>query len=158
MNQATVIVPQKYYRCNDSFESDEHTPPELRLPSDYSLRTTHGVGLYLRSALSAAWTLGQTPGFNSSIPSGPIDHENYWFLYESASMEGAEGVNYLKLRIQEQLHSDYLASQSAYNATYAITLVYILILFGVIFANLKQDLVNESKHNRGRKFFRVSCR
>jgi hypothetical protein len=153
LNQAKVIVPASYYRCNDTFESDEHTPPKLRLPSDYSIETTHGVGLYIRNVLRASWVLGQTPGFAGGIPTGPIDEESYWFLYESLSSEGGEGVAHLKNVAKHKLLEEYKASQTAYNATYAITLVYLVILFLGVFANLRKDLINESRHNRGSKFF-----
>jgi hypothetical protein len=151
---SNYTVKAKESRCNDAFKANSTVPPELHLPPDFSIHTTHGVGLYLRSALESAWILGQTPGWNTTTaPTGPINKDNFWYLYEAAPNEGKEGVDALKEIIKHLLLEEYNASRIAFNATYAVTLVYSLILFIWVFARTRTNLVSEARHNRGSKFF-----
>ena len=148
----------KNSRCNDFYHSSATTPPDLALPADYSVHTTHGVGLYLRSALKSTWILGQTNGYNTTSATtarGPVSIENYWYLFEASPHEGEEGVRHLKDLIQEKLVEEYHSSRTAFNTTYAVTLVYTLFVFLWVFASVRTDLVNESRHNRNSKFLMV---
>ena len=146
----------KYSRCNDDFHTTKTTPPDLALPADYSVHTTHGLGLYVRSALQSAWVLGQTPGYNAtSGKRGPLSKDDYWYLFEASPHEGEEGVEHLKEIIKEKLLEEYHSSRTAFNATYAVTLVYTLFVFLWVFASVRKDLVGEARHNRNSKFLMV---
>jgi hypothetical protein len=145
-----VTVPAKETRCNDDFHASSYTPPDLRLPDDFSVRTTHGVGIYVQNALQTAWILGQTEGYNftSGVPKGPVNDKSFWFLFEAAPVEGVAALQSVKIAIEEQLLAEYRSSQTAFNATYAITFAYTAVIFLWFFANCKKDLLVEARHNR----------
>lgn len=150
-----VTVYARDTRCNVTFHQDpSHTPPDLRLPDDFAVRATHGVGSYVRNAFQTAWAIGQTPGYNVTgvPPVGPIDDDLYWFLFESASQEGSAGLQALKKVLEDKLLEQYRMSNTAFNATYAVTLVYTLFVFLWVFSGCKKDLLAETRHNRGMLF------
>lgn len=146
----SIMVPAKDTRCNDELHVTFDTPPDLRLPNDFSVRATHGVGTYVQTAIQSAWIMGQTPGYNKTtgIPQGPVDGISYWFLYEGVPHEGVAALGAVKVSLEEQLVNDYRSSQLAFNATYAASLVYTLIVFLWFFASCKKDLLLEARHNR----------
>ena len=149
----TFLVPAKPYRCNDAYHSPDNTYPELKMPDDYSVHTTHGVGVYVRTALKSAWVLSEIAGFDRTDinipPRGPIDVSSFWYLFETSEDEGSEGLNKLRSIIEEKVLASYDSSRVAFNITYAITLVYALVLFLWPFASVRKDLLNEARHNRG---------
>lgn len=151
MSKKYVTVPAKETRCNINFQTKDSTPPGLRLPNDFASRATFGVGNYLNNVLQASWVLGQTPGYNitTGMPSGPMDVNLYWFVYEAANEEGAAGLQAIKVLIESQLLDEYRMAQTAFNATYGVTLAYTLFVFLWLFNNCKKDLSSESRHNRG---------
>jgi hypothetical protein len=153
LSKPYVELPARDSRCNDKFVTVASTPPDLRLPSDYSIRTTHGVGLYVRNALQSAWVLGQTPGYNTAgVPAGPVNHDEFWYIYEAGPKEGDYGILAIKKIIQKKLLDQYSASRVAFNATYGVTLAYVIILFFWVFSSVRKDLLNEARHNRGCMF------
>lgn len=146
-------VPKKDFRCNDKYDTTYSTPPELALPYDYSLHTTRGVGLYIRSLLKSAWVVAQTPGYEVNKPLGPIDTPDYWYIIESLPDEGVDAVYALKVLVRDRLLASYSETILAYNVTYIVTLVYVFILFFWVFAKVQEELNAEAQHNRGREFF-----
>lgn len=148
--KSVVPVPAKDTRCNDAFHAASYTAPDLRLPDDFAVKAVHGVGIYVQNALQSIWVLGQTPGYdftNKSL-SGPVSLADFWFLFEAAPQEGTAALQGVKLIIEKQLIEEYQSSNLAFNATYAVTLVYTLFIFMYLFANCKKDLLFETRHNR----------
>ena len=145
-------MPAKESRCLDKFKTVDTTPPELSLPDDYSIHSTRGIALYIRSALKSAWILAQTPGYKDVIPGGPINLQNYWYIAESVPQEGSEGIYALKVIVRDKLLAEYRSSYTAFLATYIFTLIYALGVFLLVFRSTQNSLITKRRHNRGSKF------
>ena len=152
-NETHFTVLAKHTRCNDTFVAPKGYYPELAMPNAYSIHSTHGVGLYLRSAMKAAWVLAETAGYNNHnttehLPQGPPNVENFWYLFESSQNEGIQGVFELRTLIRDEVLTSYKSSRTAFLVTYIITLIYAIALFLGPFFKIQKDLANESRNNR----------
>ena len=124
----------------------------MALPADYATLTTKGVGQYVKNTLESAWLLGDINGYKSNTPIGPVDKEAYFYLSEALYAEGNEGLYEVKRMVGSGLLTKYSVTETAYNATYAVTLVYTFILFIWVFGKVERDLANETRNNRSSLF------
>jgi hypothetical protein len=147
----SYLAEAKDSRCRDTFKSTNSTPFDLRLPADYSIKSTHGVGQLIANALQSAFVLGQTPGWDPKNQAvfGPLSTQDVWYNLEAPPFEGAEGMNEVAGQIEKKLLEEYSGSKTAFNVTYAVTLVYACVLYLMVFRSVKKDLSGEFKHNRG---------
>jgi PAS domain S-box-containing protein len=146
----TYTVPEKNYRCDDLYHADEHGPYELRLPEDYATHFTRGIANTLRVLFQYSYGMSQTPGYNvTTPPTGPISEFFMFNIFEASEREATEGIKVLKEMLQKDLLIKYSSSRSAFNATYIVSLIYVLVLFAWVFESARRDLAREIKHNRG---------
>jgi PAS domain S-box-containing protein len=141
----------KESRCTDTFQWTNSTPFGLRLPSDYSVRSTHGVGQLVTNTIQSASILGQTLGWNPKDQAkfGPLSIKDVWYNLEAPAVEGVAGMTEVADQIEANLLAEYTMSRTAFNLTYALTIVYAGILYLIVFRSVRQDLSAEFKHNRG---------
>jgi hypothetical protein len=125
----------KQTRCNDSYKGAD-------LPSDFSIKATRGSGIYASRLIGDSSILGQTANPSS------LDTEVFWFTWESLPIEGSALLKQLDLVQEEVVRDLYSAARTASNATYGVSLAYMFLLFLFGFATVRQNLQNESKHNR----------
>jgi hypothetical protein len=127
-------------RCNDAYKGKD-------LPNDFSIRSTRGTGMYATHVLQGASVLSQT---NSSKS---LDIPEFWFTWESLPIEGTATLKELGHVQEEIVIKHYGSSRTAATATYAVSLVYAVVLFLWVFGTIRNNLQNESKHNRSSKYF-----
>jgi hypothetical protein len=125
----------KNTRCNDSYKGAD-------LPSDFSIRATRGSGSY------AARIIGDSSILSQTANSSSLDDKVFWFTWESLPIEGSALLKELDVVQEDVVRELYSAARTASNATYGVSLAYMLILFLFGFATVRQNLQNESKHNR----------
>lgn len=149
-NGETYTVHEKEVRCNDEYHPDEKGPYELILPEEYSAHFTRGIGNTLRVYFQYAYALAQTPGYNlTTAPPGPISKYSYFNLFEATEEEVMKGIEELKGILKSDLLKEYSSSRTAFNATYIVSIVYVLGLFAWAFESSRRDLAREIQNNRG---------
>ena len=150
-NGDILKVKEKEFRCNDEFHVHlDKDPYELQLPHDYSNHFTKGIGTTLSILFQNAFAFAEATGFNvTSPPTGPVKEMLFWNIFEASTREATEGIQYFKAIIQTDLIKLYDDSRTAFNATYIVSLVYLIILFGWVFEGARKDLAKELVHNRG---------
>jgi hypothetical protein len=151
---STYKVEALESRCNDEFHSDEdHTPPEVALPVDYSLHATRGISLLMNYLSSNLFALSETFGAEENIVEGPIDKKRFWVLDETVESEGSDAIYFIKKLVHDRLTAQVTNADSASVATYVVGLVYSLILAIWVFRPLLRNYAAEIRHNRACKLF-----
>jgi PAS domain S-box-containing protein len=146
----TYFVEEHLYRCNDEYHPDEHGPYELWLPEDYPVHFTRGIANSLRLLYQYSYGLAQTPSYNETDKAvGPISEFFYFNLFEATEKEATRAIKVFKGMLKKDLLDQYTSSRTAFNATYIVMLVYLIILFAWVFESSRRDLAREIKHNRG---------
>lgn len=128
------------------------TPPELQLPSDYSLHNTRGISLMMNYLMSNLWEFSEVKGADQNIVQGPLPVEKFWLLDEVVSKEGDDALIALKNLVHNRFIAQSLNSDSASLATYLIGLFYTLILSIWFFRPMLSSFTSEIRHNRACKF------
>jgi hypothetical protein len=150
----TYSVQALESRCNDKFHSDEdHSPPEVALPVDYSLHATRGISLLMNYLSTNLFALSETFGAEENIVEGPIDMKRFWVLDETVESEGSDAVYFIKGMVHDRLVAQISNADLASVATYVVGLVYSLFLAFWVFRPLLRNYAAEIRHNRACKFF-----
>jgi hypothetical protein len=148
----TYEVPEKEIRCNDDYHPDHHIPYELILPEDYAVHFTRGIANTLRLLFQYSYGMSETPGYNNTkgvAPTGPVSEYSYFNIFEATEREAIESIKYFKDILKDELLAQYQASRTAFNATYIVTIIYVIGIFGYLFESTRKDLAKELQHNRG---------
>lgn len=149
-NGDKYTVKEKDYRCTDSYITSDIYPHEIVLPDKYSTYFTRGIANTLRILFQSSFALSETTGYNvTTAPTGPLSKFYYFNLFEATEREAMEGITHFKDVLKAGLLAEYFASRTAFNATYIVTLVYVIGLFCWIFESARRDLARELQHNRG---------
>ena len=125
-------------RCNDLYHGSD-------LPSDFSIKATRGVGIYIDEILKGAWVLGQV------FDEKDVDADSFWFMFASIPIEGDALLAELTYQQQNDIQAVYTSARVASSVTYAISLAWCVLLFFWIFGTIRKNLQNESRHNRSSK-------
>ena len=151
-NSIVYEVPARETRCNDKFKTDDvKTPPELALPSDYSVHATRGISILINYVGSNLWELSEAPGSAKNIVQGPLPIKNYWIIEETVSHEGDEAIRYIKNLVNQRIKTSRSNTESAFLASYLIGLFYTIILGIWYFRPLINEFSAEIRHNRACK-------